>query len=174
MRTGIGTGRKVALLATVLLVAGTVLGCRGAALPSSRTASPTADADTPLSVLRDWDLYRAAAYAAGDAAALRALYRPGSAAGRHDVRLLQRYATRGLRVTELQTQVLAVTVRTHEPDRLVLAVTERLAGAVAVGPRTRVRLPRGSPRQRVVVLVRRSDRWVVAAVREPEPTGPRR
>lgn len=174
MRTGIRTGRTVALVATALLLAGALLGCRGAAPPPSRTASPAADADSPLSVLRAWDQRRAAAYASGDPAALRALYRPGSGAGDRDVRLLRRYAARGLRVTGLQTQVLAAAVRTHDRDRLVLAVTERLAGGLAIGARTRVRLPHGSPRERVVVLVRGDDGWMVAAVREPEPAGRRR
>jgi len=159
--------RRVFLLgAATLLVAGDVTGCRSA--PSPPPGNPAAvDTASPLSVLRTWDRQRAAAYAEGDPAALRALYRPGSDVGDRDVRLLRTYAARGLRVTGLQAQVLAADLLIRRPDRLVLAVTERVTGAVAVGGGGRVRLPQGVPRYRVVVLVRRGDRWVVADVRAP-------
>jgi len=160
--------RRIVLLgAATLLVAGGVTGCRSAPSPTPPGTPAAVDTTSPLSVLRAWDRQRAAAYADGDPDALRALYRPGSDVGDRDVRLLRKYAARGLRVTGLQAQVLAADIRTRRPDRLVLAVTERVTGAVAVGGGGRVRLPQGMPRDRVVVLVRRGDRWVVAAVRAP-------
>ena len=67
----------------------------------------------------------------------------------------------------LQTQLLTVHVRRRVPRRLVLEVTDRVTGAVAVGRGARVRLPDGAPRAREVTLVRRAGRWVVAAVRHP-------
>lgn len=177
----------VAVVATALLATSVAAGCRSAPADLSipETARPTgqstagpdvrAGADGPaLTALHAWDRLRAAAWADADAVALRRLYLPGSAAGEEDVRLLRDYRSRGLRVAGLRTQVLAAEVRSQQPDRLVVAVTERFAGAVAVGPRTHVTLPRGTPRDRVVVLVRRLDRWVVAAVREPGSSGPRR
>ncbi|MEO5853101.1 MAG: hypothetical protein ABIQ15_11360 [Nocardioides sp.] len=168
--------RMVAVVATALLATSVQAGCRSAPADLSvpQTAPSTAGPDVrasagdpALAVLHAWDRLRAAAWADADAVALGRLYLPGSAAGERDVRLLRDYRGRGLHVTGIRTQVLAAEVSSQETDRLVVAVTERFAGAVAVGPRTRVTLPRGTPRDRVVVLVRRLGRWVVAAVREP-------
>ncbi len=120
-----------------------------------------------LQVLHRWDARRSRAYAAGSVAGLRALYVPGSAAGRADVRLLRAYAARGYRVRGLRMQVLAVTVLSRRPGRWRLRVTDRLARAVAVRDGARTVLPRDQASTRVVALVRGTDgRWRVAAVRE--------
>lgn len=115
-------------------------------------------------VLRAWDERRARAWAEGDAARLRGLY--VDRAGAADVRLLRRYAARGLRVEDLTTQLLAVEVIGRGPGRWRLRVTDRLAGGDVVGADVRLRLPSDRADTRVVRLVRGADgTWRVAEVR---------
>src|SRR5262245_30936550 len=64
-------------------------------------------------VLRAWDRQRAAAWAAGDATALAALYVPGASAGRADAAMLADWTARGLAVDRLTTQLLGVQVLAH-------------------------------------------------------------
>ena len=118
------------------------------------------------SVLERWDAARAAAWDSGSVRALRRLYVPGSEASRRDVGLLRRYADRGLRVAGLRTQVLSWSVVSSRPDRLVLRVTDRVVGGVAVRPggATRARLPADRPTQRRLTLLRREGRWLMARV----------
>ncbi len=127
--------------------------------------------EDPLTVLHDWDRRRSAAWATGDAAALRALYASGSVAARRDVRLLRGYLDRGLRVEGLTTQVLDAEVLSLSARRLVVSVTDRVVGGVAIGPGSATALPRGAPVSRRVTLVRGGRGWVVAAVRERLPAG---
>lgn len=128
-----------------------------------------------IAVLTGWDRRRAAAYSAGDTDALRALYRPGSATGSADLALLESYADRGLRVRDMRMQLLAVDVVDSGPRRVVLDVTDRLVGAVAVregdGGQRRaedpesVALPADRPDRRRVVLLLLDGAWVVAEAR---------
>jgi hypothetical protein len=98
---------------------------------------------------------------------LRSLYVDGSAAGTSDAALLRAYLRRGLRVEEMRMQLLAVEVLREERRLLRLRVTDRLAGAVAVGEGTRVPLPRDAASTRVVELRRApGEPWRVATVRE--------
>lgn len=127
-------------------------------------ASSPSERARALAILRGWDRQRAAAYAAGDAAALRQLYVAGSRSGRNDQRLLREYAGRGLRVVEMRTQILSVDIRVHTGDALTLAVTDRLASAVAVGEGVRTKLPRDAATSRVVELRRAGSRWLVVEV----------
>lgn len=135
--------------------------------PTVRAVSATSRASA---VLHRWDRARAAAFAAGDVAGLQRLYVPGSAAGRRDVRALRAYLARGLRVEGMRMQLLAVQVLQERTRRLRLRVTDRLTGAVAVGPQGRVRLPTDTASTRVVTLVRRGGGWRVAAVSAPGST----
>ena len=66
----------------------------------------------------------------------------------------------------LRIQVLAWSVVARRPDRLVLRVTDRLVGGVAVRPdgSTRARLPADRPTERRLTLVRREGRWLMARV----------
>ncbi len=143
-----------------------------ATAPSSATAS---GAVTASAVLHRWDRARARAYATGDVAALSRLYAPASAAGTADVRVLEGYLRRGLRVEGMRMQLLAVEELDRDGRRLVLRVTDRLAdGAAAVGEATTVRLPSDTASTRVVELVRAGGRWRVASVsdRVPRTAGP--
>jgi hypothetical protein len=175
-------------LFAVLVTAGLSAGCsetapvpgsgtRAAAGAASFQAGPARGEgpETPLpaaEVLGSWDRARARAFATGDLAALRALYRPGSAAGTADVRLFRAYRARGLRIEGMRMQLLGVEVLHEGPHRLRLRVTDRLAAAVAVGDGLRVPLPRDAASTRVVELRRRAAgaRWQVSEVR----TAPRR
>lgn len=116
-------------------------------------------------VLHDWDDRRAEAWAAGDPSALRSLYLPDSEAGRADVAMLRDWRGRGLRVEGMRVQVLDLDVRRASAARLDLVVTDRLTGAVAVGPGVRLPLPRDEATVRRVVLVEREGEWRVAEVR---------
>ena len=125
------------------------------------TLAPGQPADA-AAVLHAWDDRRAAAWAAGDPAALRALYLPVSTAGRSDVAMLQAWQRRGLRVEGLRMQLLDLDVRRAATDRLELVVTDRLTGAVAAGPGVRLELPHDRATTRRIVLVRLGARWRVA------------
>ncbi|WP_166390242.1 hypothetical protein [Nocardioides ochotonae] len=116
-------------------------------------------------VLADWDARRAEAWAAGDAVALSGLYVPSSVAGQRDVEMLVAWTRRGLVVRDLRTQLLRLDVRRAGPERLVLDVTDRLVGGVAVGPGVRQALPVDRASRRVIVLRRAGELWQVAAVR---------
>ena len=117
-------------------------------------------------MLARWERARSVAWARGSPGELRRLYLPESSAGQRDVRLLRRYADRGLRVEGLRTQVLAWSVVARQPDRLVLRVTDRLVGGVAVRANgsTRARLPVDRPTERLLTLVRREGRWLMTRV----------
>ena len=136
----------------------------------SAAAEPVAAAareGRAVAVLHDWDVRRAAAWAAGDADRLAALYTAGSSAGAADVALLRRYAARGLVVRGLRMQLLRTRVLVQRPRLLELEVTDRLARAVAALPsdpgRVR-RLPVDTATTRVLVLRRVGDEWLVARV----------
>jgi hypothetical protein len=175
-------------LLLVLMTAGLSTGCSAVA-PGASGSGPGA-VPTPASVhgapvptgsrdarsaaaeiLGAWDRARARAFAAGDLAALRRLYRPGSTAGTADLRLLRAYRSRGLRIEGIRMQLLGVEVLREGRHRLRLRVTDRLAAAVAVGDRLRVPLPRDTATTRVVELRRESagGRWQVSEVRPARP-----
>ena len=131
-----------------------------AATGSATTPDPTSRA---LDVLRRWDASRAAAWAAGDVAALRALYRPESVAGASDVWRLQQYVDRGLVVDGMRTQVLSAELTRWARRRVTLVVTDRLAVAEAVDSTGgRHRLPRDLASTTTVTLVRHRGDWQVA------------
>lgn len=138
----------------------------GPAADRSQRATPRTDERTAQGVraLRDWDAARARAWGSGDAEALRALYTASSPVAGADVAMLRQWQRRDLRVTGMRTQVLRVSVRASAADRMVLEVTDRLAGAVAVRDGTRVPLPRDRVSTRLVALVHTHGRWRVAAV----------
>ncbi|MCR1783196.1 hypothetical protein KVF89_11685 [Nocardioides carbamazepini] len=127
-----------------------------------------------LAVLRDWDRARSRAWEEADPAALRGLYAPGAAAGARDVAMLRAWLRRGLRVEGMAMQVLAVELRRRTDHRIVLVVTDRLAGAVGVrslsGERTA--LPRDGPTTRRLEFVRDGSRWLLASAQEAEPRRP--
>ncbi len=64
-------------------------------------------------------------------------------------------------------QVLAWSVVAAGPRRVVLRVTDRLVGGVAVRPdgTALARLPVDRPSERTLTLVRRGGRWLMATVR---------
>lgn len=144
---------------------------RTSATPAASAASAAlaaSAASAALLFLHDWDARRADAYATGSSEALRDLYVVGSAAGAADLRLLERYRSRGVRVTDLRMQVLDLAVTERLPDRWTLRVTDRLAGAVAVHATQRTPLPRDTSSTHLVTLLRGGDgRWRVSAVASP-------
>lgn len=156
-----------------LLVFAALVGCSGGA--PSPTAQPSATRAVALRppppepvaavVLREWDARRAAAYAEASARDLRRLYLKG--AGRADVRVLRGYLARGLVVTGIRMQVLALMVLESSDDRLRLQVTDRLVGAVARGPEGEQALPRDSPTTRVLELRQVEGEWLMASVTGP-------
>jgi len=118
-------------------------------------------------VLHDWDRRRAAAWAAGDVAALQALYLPSSSAASADVALLRRYLSHGVRVRGMRMQVLRARVVASTPSVVEVEVTDRLAAGVAVrvdDPRVARRLPADGASTHMVRLRRVRGRWLVARV----------
>jgi hypothetical protein len=142
--------------------------------PRARSV-PVVQAVGSLAVLRDWDRSRAAAWASGDVAALRRLYVPGSVAGRRDVAMLRAWRGRGLRVERMGMQVLAVELRARTERRIVLVVTDRLAGAVAVADTGRATrdLPQDTATTRRLEFRRVGGRWLLASAQEVAGETPR-
>ncbi|MBZ5740347.1 hypothetical protein [Nocardioides mangrovi] len=126
--------------------------------PTPATRPEVAAAD----VLHAWDVRRSAAWSAGDVAGLRALYLPGSAAGRADVAMLRAWRARGLRVEGMQTQLLSVSVRSRTRERFVVDVVDRVVvGSVVPSGDA---LPADRPTAHTLVLRRVSGEWLVASV----------
>ncbi len=134
--------------------------------PGRAPAVSSLGTTSPADVLARWDERRAAAWAEADVRALRDLYADGSRTGAADVRLLRHYRARGLTVTGLTTQVLALEVVDRDPARLVVVVTDRVVGGRAVGGRTAVALPADRASTRRVVLAREGGRWLVVEARD--------
>lgn len=157
----------LSVLATAVVVAVTLLATPDdAERPVAATAqggavSPTTRA---VAVLRAWDRRRAVAWGRDDPSALRALYVVGSRTGRRDAAMLRDYHRRGLRVTTMQRQVLAVAVRAHTPRTLTLLVTDRLVEGRVTGGGERLVLPRSRPATHRLVLRRTTTGWRVAEV----------
>jgi hypothetical protein len=160
------------LLLVLLLVACTVLGVAVVALSERDDAgdaekiavSSAAPVDGPAAVLRAWDKRRAAAWAAGDVAGLRALYAPRSTAGVRDAARLSRWLERGLRVRRRQTQILRAQVLERRRGLLVLSVTDRITRAVATGRSVALPLPDDSPSTWRITLRRVAGEWRVDSV----------
>jgi hypothetical protein len=132
----------------------------------ARTAAAARPADVPVvALLRRWDERRAEAYASGSLRRLADLYVARSGVGAADLRVLRSYRARGWRVVGMRMQLLAVRVLEHRARRLVVEVTDRLDGGVAVRRGHRLVLPRDESSSWRITLVRAADgRWRVAAV----------
>ncbi|WP_372728454.1 hypothetical protein [Nocardioides sp.] len=163
----------LSLLVTALAVGLGVLVTSPVPEPVASTRGPTlSPAESPpgrapyaVAVLHAWDVRRARAWQAADPAALRRLYVPGSTAGERDVRMLAAWRSRGLRVQQLRTQLVAVRVRAARARRLVLVVTDRVVGEAVSSGGVRTALPRDRASTRVVSLRLVAGRWRVASVR---------
>jgi hypothetical protein len=164
------------ILAAVLVV-GLTVGAAGvlrltdAAGPRRQPAEPGPSADgvlrnDTLSVLHAWDRRRSRAWADGDVRALRGLYTASSMAGVRDCAMLRLWRDRGLVVRHLTMQVLDVRVRGRTAGRVVLVVTDRLTGAVAVGSGVRRDLPADRASTHTVALRRIAGEWRVSSVRD--------
>ena len=177
----VATGVALVVLGVVDPLARPSTGAAAAPHPTAAPAAPPAGPGPDRgaspresragSVLGQWDRSRAAAWAAGDADRLRALYVPGSVAAQRDVAMLERWSARGLRVRHLRMRAAGLEVLAAGPRRWRLRVSDRLTGAYAVvaeptvpGDERRVRLPRDEPTTRVIDLRRADDGWLVASV----------
>lgn len=147
--------------------------------PAAAVIAPRAAPDltvvravSSLAVLRAWDRARARAWARASLHDLRSLYVPGSRAGTVDLARLTAWRDRGLRVRGMDMQVLGVTLLRRTADTLVLRVTDRVVGAVAVplgasgahGEPHGKPLPQDRESTRRLTLVRHGGRWRMAAV----------
>jgi hypothetical protein len=160
------------VLVLVLLAAGVAAGFLAADRGEAPSPKPQVVAGAVgVQMLHTWDEQRAAAYASGSARRLRDLYVPGSSAGAADLRVLRGYRERGLRVTRMRTQVLSLSVLDRRRGWRLLAVTDRLVGAVAVRAGRRVQLPRDRATCHMITMMRGGDgRWRVAEVTDPGST----
>ena len=136
---------------------------------SDLTIAPAAEVRA-AAVLRRWDAARARAWASGDLVALRALYTPGSMAGRQDAAMLQAWLRRGLVVHDLRTQVLALREVRRSGRRWVLQVTDRVSSGQAVGRGVSRPLPRDSATTTTVTMRRLQGRWRMESVSVAGPT----
>jgi hypothetical protein len=166
--------RTLLLLAIVLTVAtvwvgGLMHGARPepvrAAVAEPLVAAPLPVASRALAVLRAWDGRRSSAWRRGDARALARLYARGSVAGLRDVADLARWRKRGLRVAGLRQQLTSLHVVRHSVGSLLVQVTERTVGGVALGRRTRLGVPQSAWASHRIALERVGRRWLVSEVR---------
>ena len=167
LAVGLTVGLVASLAFTRVAPTAAPSGLRTGPRVASSPVASVALQDRALAVLDAWDLRRAAAWAAGDAERLAALYVPGSSAGAADVALLERYADRGLVVRDLRMQVLRVRVLTCRPRLVEVEVTDRLTGAVAAratDPAALRALPADAATTRVLVLRRVDGRWLMTRV----------
>jgi hypothetical protein len=167
--------RRTLMLLSLLATVGVVVGALAVGSPRDHAVRQLAEAGAgpamaprpaarALTLLRAWDRRRAAAWAEDDPSALRALYLPGSSTGRRDVAMLAAYHRRGLQVTTMRRQVLAVQVRDSDPRTLSLVVTDRLVEAWVTGRGVRAVLPRSRPATRRIVLRHERVGWRVDEV----------
>lgn len=138
--------------------------------PSAAASTPTAAATGGPSwrtVLETLDRRRASAYARGDAAALRRVYVPGSAALGTDAATLRAYRSAGLRVHGMRLRVGALHEVSASRSAAVLRVTDRLEPYRIVGVGAGGRGRRGPGRGDVTwrVTLRHVDGgWRIASV----------
>ena len=124
-----------------------------------------AASDPECYALGGLDVARAEALANGNLTDLRSVY-ADSAAAAPDVRLLKRYAARGLRVVGAGMVRGECRVVTRSASRVELDVADRLAQAWAVAPSGEsTRLPRDEVSRHRVVLTGDAGRWRIASVR---------
>jgi hypothetical protein len=124
-----------------------------------------AASDPECYALGGLDVARAEALANGNLTDLRSVY-TDSAAAASDVRLLKRYAARGLRVVGAGMVRGECRVVTRSASRVELDVADRLAQAWAVAPTGEsTRLPRDETSRHRVILTRDDGRWRIASVR---------
>lgn len=121
--------------------------------------------DPECYILGGLDVARAQALADVNVTALHRVYATRAAAA-HDRRMLERYAAEGYRIVGAGMIRGACQVVGREPDRVELAVTERLASAWAVDSMGESRrLPTDGFTERRIVLVSEAGRWRIASVR---------
>lgn len=158
-------GSAVVAALSVLLV-GALWVVTSAPRDAPGPAAPAAGGRPPgVALLADWDSRRARAWAAGDVEALRGLYVAGSRTGRRDAAMLGAYVARGLAVRGLRTQLLGAQVLSRDDRSVVLEVTDRMRGAVAVGHDRRVELPGDRASTRRITLRLVGGSWLVEEVR---------
>jgi hypothetical protein len=163
--------RALVLLAAVVtgvsVVAGTFVDRHDHARPVAERPVNAAESSPQLralGVLHAWDRRRSAAWAAGDPAALSLLYTRRSQTGARDVRRLERWRERGLRVVGLRQQVAALRLRRRSPGMLCLVVTDRTVEGVASGPARHTALPRSAWSTHRITLRHVHGAWRVVEV----------
>lgn len=123
-----------------------------------------AASDPECYALGGLDVARAEALANGNLTDLRSVY-ADSAVAAPDVRLLKRYAARGLRVVGAGLVRGECRVVARSASRVELDVADRLAPAWAVAPSGEsTRLPRDEVSRHRVVLTGDAGRWRIASV----------
>ena len=157
--------RALAAAALLVLLAGPAAAGPQPVAPAAAGSAEGPGERRARAVLAAWDERRAAVWRRGDRDGLADLYTAGSLAGARDLRMLDAWLERGLRVRGMAVEVLALEVVHDEGRRLVLRVTDRLVGAVAVGSGVRRVLPQDRPTARALVLRRSGDGWQMASVR---------
>jgi hypothetical protein len=143
----------------------------GGGRTTDRTTAPVVHHGRPspavqvLALLQGWDRRRAAAWASGEPAALGRLYVAGSRTGARDRHDLRRWAARGLRVTGLRQQIRSLRILVRTSRRVVVVVTDRTVGGVAVGAARSTAVPASGWETHRIILRAHGDQWRVAEAR---------
>jgi hypothetical protein len=149
---------------TTIAVAGVALGGDVSGPARVTDPPPVTAATRALAVLHAWDRRRSAAWSRADPVALARLYAVGSRTGARDVHDLRRWRSRGLRVVGLRQQVAALVAQAETTGSLLLTVSDRTVGGLAVGRHRRTELPRSDWTRHRVRLRRTHGDWVVGEV----------
>lgn len=152
----------VAVTAGVAATRRQAAGPAGSVRPTS--ARETGEIVRASAVLRAWDRRRAVAWSRGDPVALAHLYTPRSRTGARDVTELGRWRGRGFRVDGLRQQVSELEVGRHTAQILVLRVTDRTVGGIAVRGDRRTALPTSAWTTHRIRLRHADGRWLVDEV----------
>lgn len=153
-------GLLVLTVAVIAVTTAATLVRREPARPGTVNQAAEPVGSRALRVLHRWDRRRARAWSRGSVHQLRLLYERGSAAGAADRAMLAAYRARGLRVTGMRRQTLAVRELHRGGRMLTLRVTDRLVSAVAVGGRTRQSLPQQSFECQTLTFRRTPRGWI--------------
>ncbi|MQA05887.1 MAG: hypothetical protein GEV07_25295 [Streptosporangiales bacterium] len=168
-RRGLGAVVVVLVVAVVVVLGWVDAGRSGPVADRPPSPVPSAHGDVPPrwhDTLTGLDRRRAVAFATADAAALRTVYVPGSAALAADLHVLRSYRRLGVRVQGLRLRIGEVRTVTASTSHAVLTVTDQLRPYRVVDRDGGVRhQPGRGDRTWQVTLDRVADQWRIASIR---------
>jgi len=132
--------------------------------PGSAPGQLAAPASHWAGVLTRLDRRRALAYVSADPRSLRSVYAPASTVLRRDRAMLRAYSERGISLSGVRLDLLAVHLIDRGSRWVRLRVVDRLRRPTAHAPRATMLLPQDQPTRWLIGLRRNADGWRIANV----------